>query len=106
MNQWDRYLLNYLYGVALADCGSKEGEICEVPSGQREEVCGSEGELTASTIGSICNTSEWENCEGCLQCIVDNNYTDISMKYGACITSDNYGVLVSFGFVALFSFTS
>lgn len=108
MNQWDRYLLNYLYGVALSECPSAKGETCNVPSGQQEQVCGDMGELTNSTVSAICGSSgvNWANCNACLQCIVDNEYTDISMKYGACITNDNYGVLVSFGFVALFSFTS
>jgi len=106
MNQWDRYLLNYLYGVSIGDCSTGEGEVCEVKSSETEIVCGADGLSNDTDITEVCAGSDWSNCEDCLKCIVDNDGTDISMKYGACIDTADYGILVSFGFVALFSFTS
>jgi len=115
LNQWDRYLLNYLFAVAINGdnynpngtsptdgCPTGDGSVCNVQSDETEIVCWDD----SATAAQRCEGVDWANCEQCTDCLIANDAEKYAMKYGACISTAEYGVLVSFGFVAFFSIAS
>ena len=101
--RWDRFLINYLYAVPISDCPSKETyEICYVDDSEDDSdaLCGD------NDAALRCEGVNWANCENCTICLAENDAEKFSMKYGACLTSSEYGILAGYGFVALFSVAS
>jgi len=77
LNQWDRYLLNYLSTVSASD------------------QCGAYPNLPYDVA----------DCHGNATCVAAHDcYGKYNLQYGANINEEEYGVLASFGFTALFAF--
>ena len=76
LNQWDRYLFNYLSNVkAIDQCGAYDGLPFNVA-----------------------------DCHGNATCIKAHDcYGKYNLQYGADISKEEYGVLTSFGFTGLFA---
>lgn len=96
INQWQRYLLPYLSGVSISECPSKEeSQICFEPSNAKTvtlcEACPSNS-----------SANYWPQCERCLECLIENQAQTKNLRYGACISSAEYGILAGFGFSLLY----
>lgn len=96
LNQWHRYLLPYLSGVSIPDCPSKEKvDVCYVPQGAKEvslcDACPSEGVKDF-----------WPQCVSCHKCLEENDAGRYNLRYGACISKAQYGILAGFGFSLLY----
>lgn len=96
-NQWSRYAIVYLGGVAISECPNKAaGDACYFPDDKRELP--------------LCPTYKCktfiEQCEKCQTCYAEHDAAKRNLQYGTCLTSAKYGVLVSFGYTLPFSLTN
>lgn len=91
-NQWSRYSIVYLGGVAIGDCNDD----CKFKDDKKEEpLC------------PTYNCSKYvDQCIVCQQCYKRNHAEHKNIKYSTCITSPQYGLLVSFAFTLPFSFAN
>jgi len=103
LNQWDRSLFGYLYGVPIpSSCGSTHvGDICFQPK--------IEGGSSALIVGPNCGacpsvnaTGYWPNCEACQSCLREKDANKFSLAVDTCIAPSQYGLLVGFGFTIVY----
>jgi len=119
MNQWDRFLINYLFSVPVSGCPAGKGNICDGPGAyltkelagkaltyQLDAVCTHDD---AASVNSTCTAKygEWKQCAECTTCLIDFKDTKkFAMKFDTCIDSSEYGIAAGYGFVATFAFSS
>ena len=85
-NQWSRYSIVYLGGVATKDCpGKVQGDPCFFGADKEPPLC------PAYECGS-------DQCKQCQACYAEADTEHRNLKYGSCIDSTQYGVLVSYGY--------
>ena len=96
-NQWSRYAIVYLGGVAVSECGNESpGDACYFEDNERElPLCPS---YTCKNF--------IEPCERCQKCYAAHDAAKRNLQYGTCLTSAKYGILVSFGYTIPFSITN
>mmetsp|Transcript_11270 Transcript_11270/g.18412 ORF Transcript_11270/g.18412 Transcript_11270/m.18412 type:complete len:484 (-) Transcript_11270:181-1632(-) len=93
-NQWARYSLGYLGGISTAQCPAKD----------RDDVCyfeAGEGDVPLCAEYK-CNS---EQCSACQTCYANHSRSEKNLRYSTCITPGEYGYLLSYGFITLFSLT-
>mmetsp|Transcript_17829 Transcript_17829/g.28874 ORF Transcript_17829/g.28874 Transcript_17829/m.28874 type:complete len:476 (-) Transcript_17829:141-1568(-) len=94
-NQWSRFSIVYLGGVSTAACSSaQEGDVCYLDGGMGESP--------------LCDSFQCHS-EGCMQCQAcygNNSRGYHNIRYGTCLSSSNFGYLLSFGYMLFFCFMS
>lgn len=113
MNQWDRFLINYLYAVPIEKCPTGNGSTCDSSGASSEAltfslqaVCAS---MPPSGVNAACASEyqAWPSCAECTNCLVSQPDTKkFSVKYDTCLDSKQYGITAGYGFVGTFAVAS
>lgn len=99
LNQWDRYLFNYLSTVPITDCGSSKDEVCYYDTSIKDII-----PLTScSTCPDVGTKGYWPKCMDCQKCLNDHDASKYNLKYGACISNVQYGLISGVGFTIVYA---
>ncbi|GBG25100.1 Hexuronate transporter [Hondaea fermentalgiana] len=89
-NQWSRYSIVFLGGVATPEC----------PARTSEDVCAVKEVPLCPEFQCVS-----EECRACQSCLDDAGTEHFNLKYAACISSTQYGILAGYGYMVIFCVT-